>query len=285
MFSPAKLNLMLRVLGRRPDGYHDLCLLNTGIDLGDEVEVELGGQGVRVECDHALVPLGEDNLCVRAARAFLAGAPAPPDGVAIRITKRIPVAGGLAGGSSNAAAVLWALNRLTGAGRSDHDLIHLAATIGADAPFFLFRSPAWARGKGEILDPAPALPDWHYLLVGFPFGVSAAWAFAQWDLTSAPSCDNLKNLKKPDSIPEPGTWVNDLEPAVVARHPAVARAKQALRKAGAVGAMMSGSGPTVFGVFHKRPSAERVRASLDLGAGGEIFLARALRGPLIRIIE
>jgi 4-diphosphocytidyl-2-C-methyl-D-erythritol kinase len=296
--SPAKLNLYLEIKGRRPDGYHELRLLNAGIDWRDEVEVELSGEGIGFECSTPGVPAGDDNLCVKAARIFLetarsqdGGAWTSPAssiaGVRIRLTKRLPVASGLGGGSGNAAAVLWALRELLGSRTSDDELRGLGLRVGADVPFFLFESPAWVEGIGEKLRPAPALPDWHYLLVSFPFGVSTAWAFAQWDLTSSRTWDNFLEVPhqaEGDGIPVPGTWRNDLEEVVSAKHPEVRRAKEALLRAGAIGAMMSGSGPSVYGFFHQEATLKTISDLSGLSPGTRVQTGRLLQGRLLEEI-
>jgi 4-diphosphocytidyl-2-C-methyl-D-erythritol kinase len=240
--SPAKLNLYLEITGRRPDGYHDLCMLNTGIDLADEIEVELSGDRIEISCDREGVPLGKDNLCHRAAEVFFEAYPEARTGASIGIKKRIPVAGGLGGGSSNAAAALFALSRLTATPVSQEELIRLGARVGADVPFFLFRSPAWVSGKGEVLTDAPPLPDYVFLVAGFSFGVSTAWAYSSWDLTRQGKKDNLKGLGGREKLPIPATWRNDLEDMVISKYSEVEKAKKALLNTGAIGAMMTGSG-------------------------------------------
>jgi 4-diphosphocytidyl-2-C-methyl-D-erythritol kinase len=285
---PAKLNLHLEIKGQRPDGYHELLMLNTAIDLADEVEIELGGDGLRLICGHPGVPAGDDNLCIKAARAFFHACPGVPPAATIRLTKRIPVAGGLGGGSSNAAAVLAGLQALLGAPLGERELMRLAVGLGADVPFFLGSSPSRVEGIGERLTPAPALPDWHYLLVCFPFGVSTAWAFHEWDLTSAPSCAKFLQVSvrgEKANIPMPGTWRNDLQHVVTARHPQVEAARSALLAAGAVGAMMSGSGPTVFGILNTSWSSSAFAALEALGPGITIIPARAVRKRMLIKID
>lgn len=279
--SPAKLNLYLEIKGRRPDGYHELVMLNTGIDLADTVLVKAGsGAGIQIECDDPQVPLDEGNLCHRAAMAFFQAFPGASAGLQIKIVKRIPVAGGLGGGSGNAAAVLFALARLTGAKVTLQELIGLGARVGADVPFFLFRSPAWVAGVGEIMEDADPLPAWTFLIVRQKIGVSTRWAFAQYDLTKTP--DKLEYSGDHGTAPAKWKLRNDLEPVVAARHPEVALAKDVLLEAGASGAMMSGSGPTVFAVFDNEASAEKARDVAVRSLGCVVILSRALQGPLLQ---
>ena len=280
VFSPAKLNLILKVLGRRPDGYHELLLLNTAIDLMDRVTVTVGGEGVRVECDHPGVPTGPSNLAARAAEVFFAAFPDRRTGLRIGIEKKIPVAGGLGGGSSNAAAVLWCLPRLLGVEVSAERLRALGSEVGSDVPFFLFRSPAWAEGRGERLREAPGLPPYSFVVVRFPFGLGAGEIFGGWDLTSGGNRYTLGSLMEGEP-PPPRDWVNDLGPVVFARHGETLRVRDRLLSLGGLAALVSGSGPTVFGVFPDDASALRAcnLVNRDLGFAAE--LRHAVPGPVM----
>lgn len=280
VLSPAKLNLCLEIKGLRPDGYHELDMLNVGIELCDAVEVSVGGEDIRIECDDPAVPRDRGNLCRQAAEAFFRAFPETRTGLNIKIEKRIPVAGGLGGGSSNAAAVLFALKALTGTEVGGAELIRLGATVGADVPFFLFRSPAWARGIGEELEDGPALPDYTFLVAPQTFGVSTKWAFSQYDLTKHP--DNLKCSRNRGMAPAGWKLFNALEPIVAAAHPEVAKTKDVLLDLGAIGALMTGSGPTVFAVFDGRESAEKARDAAARELGRAVLLCRAVQGPLLR---
>ncbi len=272
--SPAKINLFLAVTGRRPDGYHDLRTLMCPLTLADTVTLAFHGQtGVR--CDHPDVPEDETNLALRAARAFMAasGRSGP---VAIAIEKRIPVAGGLGGGSSNAAAALAGLNRRWGNPLAPDALSRVALSIGADVPFFLFGRPALATGVGERLSNLPNLPFYHVLLVCMPFGVSTASVYKNLKLALTKS--EKINKKYPLE-----TWgfdprrhlSNDLEAVTASMHPEVMAAKSALMAHGAEGAMMSGSGPTVFGLFRSDHEAAAAGKALA-GAGPWRVLQTAL---------
>lgn len=281
----AKLNLILRVRGRRPDGYHELSMLNVGLDLADEITVEpRPGPEIIIRCDRPEVPTGPDNLCHRAAREFFKTFPQATTGLDVDIKKRVPVAGGLGGGSANAAATLRALAARaarTGAVVSEGALRGVALRVGADVPFFLFRSPAVVAGIGEVLAPGPELPSWILLLRRFDFGVSAASAYSDWDLTSDMTWDTLKSFEEIKQRPEPGTLINDLYPVVAARHPEVAATRAALIEAGAENAMMSGSGPTVFGVFYSEGAAKTAKQKLAAVFGEGLIMAHMIEGPLI----
>ena len=260
LFAPAKINLYLRIEGRRDDGYHLLDTLMAPISLGDEVEVALssGAPGsVTVHADDPAIPLGEDNTVQRAARAFQdrTGRREP---VAVRIRKRIPMGAGLGGGSTDAAATLRGLNDLFGAGLTAGDLEALALTVGADVPFFIRGAAARARGIGERLTPVNALPRL-WLVVLFPgFAVSTAWAYRNFrlKLTKSPDNNNLVgNLGTPHEVAR--VMMNDLEAVTVSRYPRIAHLKQRLNDRGAIGSLMSGSGSAVFGVFADEARAAR----------------------------
>jgi 4-diphosphocytidyl-2-C-methyl-D-erythritol kinase len=176
--------------------------------------------------------------------------------------------------------VLFALDKLTGTGTSGSGLIRLGAAVGADVPFFLFRSPAWARGIGEELTDGPALPDYTFLLVRQAFGISTKWAFSQYDLTK--NADNLEYAWNHRRAPIGLKLRNDLEPVVCAAHPEVKQAMDVLLEQGAGGAIMTGSGPTVFAVFEGREAAQKAGEAAARALGCEVVQCRALRGPLLK---
>ena len=179
--APAKINLFLRVTGKRPDGYHDLYSLMCPLALYDTLILTLGGRGIGIVCDHPGVPEDASNLAARSARLFLetafAGNAPPVSGLTIHIEKNIPVGAGLGGGSSDAAAVLTALNDYFGQPLSTPALTALGARIGADVPFFILGAPALAKGIGDRLDPFPHLTPWTALLVYPNEAVSTAWVY------------------------------------------------------------------------------------------------------------
>lgn len=256
--SPAKINLCLSVLGRRPDGYHEVEMLMQMVGLFDEVTVSLNGSGISVRCDNGAVPSGEGNIAWKAAAEMLriSGKQA---GLAIEIKKNIPVAAGLGGGSGNAAAVLTAANRLLGMGLDRDRLAEVGARIGMDVPFFFYGPTALARGRGEILTELPPLPQFPVLLVNPGFETSTARVYNNVNLwlTKKAGCTKISRLNLRNIALG---LQNDLEPVTSAAHPVINRIKAALLDRGAAGALMSGSGPTVFGIFETETAC---RAAAD----------------------
>ncbi|NTV13426.1 MAG: 4-(cytidine 5'-diphospho)-2-C-methyl-D-erythritol kinase [Desulfobulbaceae bacterium] len=266
--APAKINLSLKVLRRRPDGYHELESVMQKLALADELSFRRQGAGISLECSDPGLPGGEENLVWRAARMFLEYS-GSPGGVWIRLEKRIPVAAGLGGGSSDAAAVLVALNRLFGSGLDEEQLAGLGLRLGADVPFFVRSAgAALARGIGERLTSAAGLTSGYVLLVNPGFAVSTRWVYENLALTSggnpyilAPNSGALNSGNSgPESIdfltaPD-ACFLNDLEVVTIAHHPVIGEIKQALLDFGARAALMSGSGPTVFGCFLRLSEAQ-----------------------------
>ena len=245
--APAKINLCLSVLGRRPDGYHDVEMLMQMVGLYDEVTVAMGGDGVRVTCDSAVVPAGEGNIAWKAADALLkrSGSKA---GLSIAIRKRIPVAAGLGGGSSDAAAMLAAANEILSAGLDREELSALGAGIGMDVPFFFYGPTALAQGRGERLTELPPLPKMQILLVNPGFETSTAWVYKNLNLrlTKKVDCNKILRLTVGNIV---AGLHNDLETVTASAHPEIQTIRQSLLEQGAAGVLMSGSGPTVFGIF------------------------------------
>ena len=259
--SPAKINLCLSVLGKRPDGYHEVEMLMQMVGLYDEVTVSTVESGVSVTCDSHTVPSGEDNIAWKAAMEMLRIS-GNEVGLAIEIKKNIPVAAGLGGGSGNAAAVLAVLNRLLGSGLDRDRLAEIGARIGMDVPFFFFGPTALARGRGEILAELTPLPHIPVLLVNPGFETSTAWVYKNLNLrlTKKGNCNkiarlNLRNIAL--------GLHNDLEKVTSAVHPVINRIKDALLDQGAMGALMSGSGPTVFGIFETEAACRAAAGSLS----------------------
>ncbi|MFQ5691610.1 MAG: 4-(cytidine 5'-diphospho)-2-C-methyl-D-erythritol kinase [Nitrospinota bacterium] len=281
LYPPAKINLGLHVLGRRPDGYHDVRTVLQKLALRDRVTLTLRPRGLRVWCSHPDVPDGSSNLAYRAAKRLLraAGGAGGAAGLSVYIEKRIPVAAGLGGGSADAAAVLFGLNALLRLGRSGDYLAKVAAELGADVPFFLGGPCALAEGKGERLSALKARPPTPVVIVKPPFSVSAAWAYGALNsgLTGPPAKPKM-SYRTPRISGLPGGWDmlrNDLEKGVVEVHPIVGELKAELRRLGADFALMSGSGPTVFGWFSDVRRARRAARSL-LGSGIDSRLTRTL---------
>ena len=252
----AKVNLGLSVLGRRDDGFHDIDTVMARLALCDELTLEPIPGGIELEVKGAALPGGIDNLAYRAAALYLAAA-AVPRGVRMVLDKRIPVAAGLGGGSSDAAAVLRALARLY---PSDLELRHLATELGSDVPFFVEDVPAVrAQGRGERLIRLE-LPPLYLVLVNPGLEVSAAEAYAA--LTRfTPPLDVPGLVDRLEAGAAPG-YLNALQPGVVARYPEVASVLRALEAAGLRGVLMSGSGPTCFGLAASEAEAKSVAARL-----------------------
>ncbi|MEO8440134.1 MAG: 4-(cytidine 5'-diphospho)-2-C-methyl-D-erythritol kinase [Spartobacteria bacterium] len=263
LFAPAKINLSFKILRRRDDGFHEIETLMAPISLADELTLEPNESGLEFSSDDSTLPAGEENLVVRAARAFFAETGQEP-GVRIALRKRIPHGAGLGGGSSDAASTLLGLNRLTGEPLRPDRLTNLAAGIGSDVPFFLGEGVAWCRGRGEIMEPVEApLPRLSLLLLKPEFGVPTPWAYRQWrDSQELPGVDygaqKLGDLE---------LW-NDLERPVFEKHIFLARMKGWLREQPEVAAaLMSGSGSTMFAVLRGGGGAAelstRAREELD----------------------
>lgn len=244
----AKLNVFLRVCGGRDDGYHDIESLIVPISLADHVAVE-SADDVTLSLDGptaAGLPDDETNLVLRAARALAARAGEPP-GARITIEKRIPVAGGLGGGSADAAATLLLLDELWGTGLGRDGLAQLAAGVGSDVPALLLGEPAYVRGRGEIVEPV-LVQTTTWVVKPFPFGVSSGEAYRWWDEGAATGPDPGALIAAAEAGNDAlvgSALFNDLQGPVAARHPEISETIAAFTEAGAHGAVMSGSGPTV----------------------------------------
>lgn len=274
----AKVNLDLRVLGTRADGYHELRTVFQSIELHDTIVCDERPGAFVVKCRTPGVPLDETNLVWRAAAALwkAVGRAGDPQDTVVRIEKAIPMQAGLGGGSADAAATLVSLGRLWG-GVPFSLLREVATAIGADVAFFLAGGTALGLGRGEEIYPLVDLPP-HWIVVARPpFGVSTAEAYAWYDEDRAAG---LKENRELQMLPVPwptraAQMINDLEPPVVRRHPEITALKTTLREGGAVAVAMSGSGSAVFGLFRTRSGAERTLKPLA-GAGGRALLTRTL---------
>src|SRR6266498_2834761 len=247
--SPGKVNLLLHILGRRPDGFHDLETVLQPVNLFDRLEFSKAGSGIQLTCSETSLPTDSTNLVHRAAVIFLAQANIP-DGVRIHLEKRIPLSAGLGGGSGNAAVTLLALNQLFGEPLPTSDLERLAASLGSDVPFFLQRKPALATGRGENvtwLEAFPALRGAVILLIYPGFGISTAWAYQQ--LARFPAALNgrpgraaeLISLLQTTNVATAGAAIyNSLEAPVLHKYPLLALFQEFLRAHGAMATLMSG---------------------------------------------
>jgi 4-diphosphocytidyl-2-C-methyl-D-erythritol kinase len=278
--APAKINLWLRVLGELPDGYHLVDTLIVPVTLYDEIRIaRRTSPGLEVVCDDPRVPSGPANLAYRAAAKLLrrAGRREP---IRIRIRKRIPVGAGLGGGSSDAAAALLGLNRILGLNLPRRELAKIGAEIGADVPFFVYGRPARVRGKGERITALRSFPRLWVVIVYPGFAVSTAWAYRRLKLDLTKGAGNtsitvsLRSLRRKSGLG--GVLVNDLEAVTVRRYPEIGRYKERLMAAGAQGALMSGSGSSVFGVFASKRAAQRAFQSLRKEGKAQVYLVRSL---------
>ncbi|MFQ5441469.1 MAG: 4-(cytidine 5'-diphospho)-2-C-methyl-D-erythritol kinase [Thermodesulfobacteriota bacterium] len=278
--SPAKINLLLKVLRKRDDGYHDIFSVMQPVTLYDRISIDAGvGEGITLECRAAGVPTDSSNLASRAAALFLERAGLKKR-ITIVIDKHIPVGAGLGGGSSNAATVLMLMNRLFRAGLDAEELKDMAGRIGSDVPFFILKGPAVARGRGEVLKPVN-LPPFHYILINPGFKVSTRWVYENLDLTKR-SENNILTYSG-ELSGDPSTikdhLVNDLEKVTCGRFPEILTLKRALIESGALAALMSGSGPTVFGIFLNEGASGRafnVLRERFRNSGCSVFLVRGL---------
>jgi 4-diphosphocytidyl-2-C-methyl-D-erythritol kinase len=264
--APAKVNYLLDVIRRRPDGYHDLRMVMQRVDLCDEIRISLTDTpGITVTCGKNGVPDGPGNIAWKAANALLELA-GGTQGAEISITKNIPVAAGLGGGSSDAASVLMGMNELLGLGLSGGRLMEIGVKLGADVPFFIFRKTALAEGIGEALTAMPSMPAAWVLLVNPGVHVSTAWVYNNLKLTNRGQLNRLPasygTLEEVCSI-----FSNDLESVTIPSFPVIAQIKEAMLRQGALASMMSGSGPTVFGLFRDRETAQKAQSALSEGTG------------------
>jgi 4-diphosphocytidyl-2-C-methyl-D-erythritol kinase len=275
----AKVNLDLRVLGLRSDGYHELRTVFQGIELHDTLVCSEQPGPFTLKCRTPGVPLDDRNLVWKAAAALWKALGRAGDirDAAILIEKQIPVEAGLGGGSSDAAAALMALGRLWG-GAPITLLREIGATIGADVPFFLSGGTALGLGRGEEIYPLVDLPPHFVVIVRPPFGVSTAEAYAWYDEDRASGQRDENREFQQLPVPWPSRaaqMVNDLEPAVMRRHQEIGGFKAQLREAGATAAAMSGSGSAVFGLFRSRLAAERAVRPLSKN-GARALVTRTL---------
>lgn len=257
--APAKVNLALRILAKRADGYHDIETLMAPISLADEMDIEVSdGDGMDLQCDQADIPIGPENLVCRAAEVFRR-----ETGLLfhakIQLRKRIPHGAGLGGGSSDAAAVLKALDQLVNTSLGLHKLEELAAKVGSDIPFFIHSQPLICRGRGELLHEAPPLPSTELLLIKPPFPVSTAWAYQSWEESKSKNVYNqwFGNI----------SLVNDLERPVFTKFLLLPAIKSWLLEQEEVSAsMMSGSGSTIFAVLRQPVGSLAQRARERFGS-------------------
>jgi 4-diphosphocytidyl-2-C-methyl-D-erythritol kinase len=288
--APAKVNLVLRVLNRRPDGYHNLWSVMQTVGLTDELYLGLSARaGIRLQCDDAGVPTDGRNLVVRAAAAVLARAglaESRPPGVEIHLIKRIPVSAGLGGGSSDAAATIVALNALLGLGWSRETMGGVGAPLGSDVPFFLFAPSALVRGRGEDVMAVSMTGARWVVLINPGFPIETRWAYGQLSAGRTgvpPLSEALRRVERDGAV----SWEqavalmeNDFEAALAPTYGVLGQIKRQLLEAGAEAALLSGSGATVFGVFRDQAAAVRAQQALGRTEGWRAFAVPAGTAPL-----
>ncbi len=261
----AKINLHLRILKKRPDGYHDLETLFQEIDLCDQLSFTPISDSISVHSAPETLLDEKDNLIYRAA-LLLKEKSKSRQGCEIRVHKNIPLGAGLGGGSSDAATTLLTLNRLWNTHLKQQDLLQLALQLGSDVPFFLSGGLALAYGRGEKLVPLQIRPKYSGVLVYPDFGVSTAWAYKNNNFVLTKSTKNTKFID-PEDIQDPSAWhsrfCNDLEPAVFRQHSALPRIHRFFVKQGAFYTRMSGSGSSIYGLFFDPAEAEAARYILQ----------------------
>lgn len=276
--SHAKINLGLDVIGRRENGYHDVRMIMQTVFLYDVVQMEkTKEEGIFLTTNLFYLPNDQNNLAYRAAQMLkeefhLQG------GIKIALNKRIPVSAGLAGGSSNAAAVLVGMNIMYDLGLTEKELMERGVKLGADVPYCIMRGTVLAEGIGEILTPLPPFPKCYILLAKPGINVSTQKVYEKLDALEDiehPNIDGiLDGLNNQDIHQVVSNMGNVLEQVTIARYPVIEKIKMAMKEAGAMNAMMSGSGPTVFGIFEKKADAWKAKELIkESGLAKQIYVA------------
>ena len=281
----AKVNLALEVLSKRSDGYHEIATVMQAVDLFDRLILD-AAPTLSLEVDDPALPTDERNLAARAA-TLLQQASGVEAGARIHLRKRIPVAAGLGGGSSDAAATLWGLNRLWGLRWPQKRLAELAVGLGMDVAFFLGRGPALATGRGERLERLPAAGGYALVLVNPRVPVSTREVYERvplgWHAEPHGTRRLVEALKSRSVVRVAAALTNNLEDLVAGSLPAIGRMKAALMAAGALGAVMSGSGPTVLGMARSLDHARQIRQRVNR-ADWACWAVRTHSGPAIRLV-
>lgn len=273
--APAKLNIYLRVLGKREDGYHEIVSIMVPVSLFDIIEIQKTDErgGVDLLCTSQDVPSGEDNLVFRAVKLFLKRADIR-QGLKVTLNKRIPIGAGLGGGSSDAGSSLILLSRIFNRPLSIEQLKEMAEELGSDVPFFLYRRPCIVRGRGEKVEPIEKWPLNYYVIVKPPFHVYTRFIYERHKikLTNNKKKDIINCLKIDNDFNILDFFVNDLEATAISFFPAVEELKKRLLEVGARRALMTGSGPSVFGVFESEEEALRAKQRLISQNLGEVHM-------------
>lgn len=283
--APAKVNLHLEVLFRRPDGYHEIETILQAIELYDELRLRRTSGPIHVQCSHPHVPTDRTNLCHRAAK-LVRSRFGVSQGVEIHLEKKIPVAAGLGGGSSDAAATLLAVSRLWNLDLDSEQLHELAVRLGADVPFFLRGGTQLGRGIGELLTPIPASGMGAYLVITPDLRISTAETYERlrMGLTRVSPKVNLQTIKSLLSRFPERAWIgfNRLSDVIFPSYPQVHRLYLELEETGANLVMLSGSGPSLFAVYPDSDVAERVRSELELGRSSSWVVGSTHQGVLLQ---
>lgn len=267
--SLGKINLGLDVLGRRENGYHDVRMVMQTVYLYDQITLtKTKKPGIALETNLFFLPVDENNLAYRAAKLLMDEFQVK-EGVHISLEKHIPVAAGMAGGSSNAAAVLFGINRMFSLGLSTEELMERGVTLGADVPYCIMRGTVLAEGIGEELTPLPPMPKCYVLIAKPPISVSTKLVYEKLDsheIENHPDIDGiLEGLQEANLEKIASRMGNVLEKVTIEEYPVIAKIKDMMKEHGALNAMMSGSGPTVFGLFDNkevaRAAADKIRKS------------------------
>ena len=274
----AKINLGLDVLGRRENGYHDVRMVMQTIYLYDNVTVEKTEEaGIHLECNLFYLPVDETNIAYKAAKLLMEEFDIR-EGVRIVLDKHIPVAAGLAGGSANAAAVLVGMNRLFSLGLSQQELMDRGVSLGADVPYCVMRGTVLAEGIGEVLTPLPPLPKCYVLIAKPGISVSTKTVYEKLDsqeISEHPDIDGiLEGLDKQDIYKVASSMGNVLETVTIGDYPIIEEIKNVMKEEGALNAMMSGSGPTVFGIFDDKSKARQAQERMrQLQIAKQVYIA------------
>ena len=272
----AKINLVLDVTGRLPNGYHEVSMVMQNVGIHDTLTfTKRGDEQIVLTTSDGQLPLGEDNLIYKAV-LLLRELTGNKDGVTIHLEKRIPVAAGMAGGSSNAAAVLFGMNRMFSLGLSQKELMERGVKLGADVPYCIMRGTALSEGIGEILTELPAPPQCHLVIAKPQISVSTKAVYGKLRVNELapeehPDIDGMmESIKNGDLDGVIGRLGNVLETVTVPDHPEIAEIKKVMMENGACGSLMSGSGPTVFGIYKDKEQAEKACQVLRDADGGRL---------------
>ena len=274
-----KINLGLDVIRKRPDGYHDLDMIMQMVDVYDDIVITKNKTGkIEVKTDTAVLSNGKDNLAYMAAKMLMDEFKIK-DGVNIYINKRIPIAGGMAGGSSDCATTLMGINQLFELGLSKEELMERGVKLGADVPYCVLGGTAIARGLGEVLTPLPAPVDCHVIIAKPPVSVSTAYVYGHikpLEITKRPDIEAMAQSIKDGDLKKMASLIyNVMEDVTVVEYPIISEIKQVMLDNGALNSIMSGSGPTVFGLFDDKEKAQQcVKTLEEKGLTQQLYLTK-----------